>query len=169
MKLMAENQNGNENKKPVDLKETSRKRTIKQTFRHQLKARKMPNIGAGICEFCGHPPYKCPSCKVKLHQIGPDVKGRFKWPKICPQQNCEKPIPDEAVDALAFCEHYADVRHDLVCIYCKDPEAVQMRMIQVRAIPQADGTEELVTVCSDIRCRRSFFKEHVGADFDTAQ
>lgn len=151
-----------------NVQETTRKRTIQQRMATQLQARKLPDIGAGVCDYCGHPPYRCPKCNRKLHQIGPDKNGHYEWNKTCSGQDCRAAIPPEAYDPLAYCSHYRDIKDDIVCIYCKDKEATQSRRIQVRGVPQLDGSEVLVTVCADVRCRQAFTKEHAGKDYPLA-
>lgn len=136
----------------------SRKRTINATVAGGQKANFYPDINAGICEFCGHPPYKCPSCGQKQKQSPLDKHGVAKWPTHCQNRKCMKELPPEATDPLAFCDHYRDLREDLLCIFCRDRRALFYRKNKVRGIVKPDGSEELVIVCSNLPCLIDFQK-----------
>lgn len=140
----------------------SRKRTIQATVQGAQQATFHPDISAGVCDFCGHPPYRCPSCKTKLVQSAPDKEGICRFPPICPNHACMKPIPQEAIDPLAFCEHYRELKEELMCVFCRDKNALFFRKVKVRGIEKPDGSEELVLVCSDIKCRMKFQERYAG-------
>lgn len=151
--------NENQTARP-EVKGDSRKKSIKTSVRGRTKGLVYPNISAGICDFCGHPPYACPKCKTKIKQLPMNKDGECLFPTHCTNNQCMIELPKEAIDPLKFCKHYSEISDELACIYCKERKALFYRKHIVRGVEQPDGSVQLIIVCSDINCRISFQKEY---------
>lgn len=146
-----------EEKKP-EVNTASRKKTLVPSIQGAQKGNIWPDINAGVCEHCGVPTMKCEACGTTILTYL-DKEGALVVPTHCRNRKCGVALKPEWYDALAYCAHYADVRNDIRCIYCKSRESVMNRKMKVRGIPQPDGSDQLVLVCSDFSCRRKFEKQ----------